>query len=90
VANGSSREEVARADRMRERAKQAQRGTDNALEALQRAKLDSVNEFDEDSVVTLTKEGLSAKGVPKWAVGAAVVLVAAAGAAWILLKAFGK
>jgi hypothetical protein len=72
---------------MRERARQAQRGTENALAALERTKLPSYTDEEEISEVTLGKEGLKAKGVPGWAVGAAVVIVATAGAVWILVHA---
>ena len=71
---------------MRERARQAQRGTSNALANLERAKLESYSDEDEVSEITLGKEGLKARGVPSWAVGAAVVIVAIAGAVWLVLS----
>ncbi len=87
--NGSSREEQARADRIRERSGQLQRGTDNAMRKLERAKLVSEADVEENSEITLNKEGLRARGVPRWAIGVAVVLVAAgaaAGVAWFVLS----
>lgn len=82
---------MARADRMREKYKQHQRATENALSNLHRAKLRSIaDDDDEVSEVTLGKEGLKAKGVPSWAVGIAVIVVALAGSAWLLLAHWPK
>ncbi len=86
MPSGSGREEVARADRMRERAAQKRRGTKNGLDALRDAEATLRDlpayreEFDSVSEVTAGPQGLKARGSPreawKWiGVGIAVFLV---------------
>ncbi len=84
MANGSSHEGPARADRYREKYERMFRRTQSKLDAVRelapyREEMDSVSE------VTLGKEGLRAKG-PPWVLIVISVLVFAAFVAWLLIR----
>lgn len=87
MANGTTKESIARADRMRERQEQDQRATRNALEQLRRTAPGSQpyrEEMDSVSEITAGTDGLKAKGIPRegwkvisWGIALSIVLIAA-------------
>lgn len=87
MANGTTKESIARADRMRERQEQDQRATRNALEQLRRTAPGAQpyrEEMDSVSEVTAGPQGISARGIPreawKWigvGIALSIVLIAA-------------
>jgi len=84
LANGSSFEGPARADRLREKYARMHKRTQDKLDAARelapyREEMDSVSE------VTLGKDGLRAKG-PPWVLIVISVLVFAAFVAWLLIR----
>ncbi len=88
MANGTTKREIAQADRMRERQEQDQKATRNALDALRRAAPGTQpyrEEMDSVSEVTAGTNGFSAKGIPKegwkvisWGFAIGIILIAAA------------
>lgn len=59
--------------------------------ALARAELKSVSGDDEDTgVVNVSTSGFSAKGIPSWALGGAIVILALAAAAWFVLRVLAR
>lgn len=91
MANGSTHREVTRADRIRERQKQDQKATRNALENLKQAaaggrELQAYRESD--SEITANTQGLHARGIPRfawWMIGIGImVFIAAAGVALVV------
>jgi len=84
MANGSSHEGPARADRYREKYERMFRRTQAELDAVRelapyREEMDSVSE------VTLGKEGLKAKG-PPWVLIVISLLAFTAFVAWLLIR----
>lgn len=86
MPSGSSTPEVARADRIREKAAQKRRGTRNAIAALRTAPGSQPyrEEMDSVSEVTAGPQGISARGIPreawKWigvGIALSIVLIAA-------------
>lgn len=95
MANGTTDEKVARADRIREQSEKAQRAaelnrraTANAIAAIRGRELPPYREEMDSGEVTVNTgvfQG-SVKGVPRWALGLAIVGVAAAAIAIALLR----
>jgi hypothetical protein len=92
VANGSTDERIARADRIveqsrkaQERAEQHRKGTVNAIAAVRRAQLPSYTDENEISEVTIGKEGVKAKA-PPWTLLGLALLALAAFMAWLRFR----
>ena len=91
MANGSSHEGPARADRYREKYERMFRRTQSKLDAVRelapyREEMDSVSEV---TVGIGDKHKVTAKGIPPLALGAAIVVIALAAAAVAILRALG-
>lgn len=85
MANGTTDEKLAHADRIAEqsakaakRAEQNRRGTQNAIANLRNLPGSQPyrEEMDSNSEVTIGKEGIKAKGLPPWAIVCLAVLSA--------------
>jgi hypothetical protein len=76
MANGTTHREIARADRLRERHKQDQKATRNAINNLR--ELPPREEMDSGEI-DLAKLGVKAKGIPPRALGAVIIILAAGG-----------
>lgn len=89
MANGTTREAIARADRIRERAKQGKQASANAIANLRRTQLASITDEDEVSEVTgsLGDKKLSVRGIPRWSLGLAIVLLAIPAGVLVLVLA---
>lgn len=95
MANGTIDEKIARADRIREQSMKAERVADlnrrataNAIAALRGRELPPYREEMDSGEVTVNTgvfQG-SLKGVPPWALGAALVALAIAGAIVAVLR----
>lgn len=82
---------MARADRMRQKAKQGQQATRNALDNLRRGSKSPGSEpyreeMDSVSEVTIGKEGIQIKKAPAWLTLAFGAMALAAFVAWLYLK----
>lgn len=93
MANGTTREALARADRIRERAKQSQKATRNALDNLRKATVAPTpgsepyrEEMDSVSEVTIGKEGVRVKSRAPWLQFAISVLVFLAFVVWMFKR----
>lgn len=92
MANGTTDEKLARAERLREQrdlvriaADQRQKGIRNAISAVRRAQLPSYTDENEVSEVTIGKEGVKAKA-PPWTLLGLAVLALAAFLAWLRFR----
>jgi hypothetical protein len=91
MANGTIKESIARADRMRERQEQDRKATRNALEGLRRVS-SGVRELqpyrESDSEITANTQGLHARGIPRfawWMLGLGIMIfISAAGVALVV------
>ncbi len=80
MANGSSHEGPARADRLREKYAKHSRLTQRAIDELPPYRAEM------DSEITVNTKGLQAKGVPGWMLGAAIIILAFAAAVVIVMR----
>ncbi len=91
MANGTIHREIARADRIREEAKQDQRATKNAITNL-RELPPYREEMESNSEVTVgigEKVKVGAKGIPPKALGFAIGVLAIAASIVAILRALG-
>lgn len=90
MANGTTRESLARADRMRERHEQDQKATRNALTNMRcaRGERDLPSYRESDSEITANTQGLHARGIPRfawWMLGLGIMIfISAAGVALVV------
>lgn len=92
MANGTTRHELARADRIRERQAQDQKATRNALNNLRAATGEPRRELpsyrESDSEITANTQGLHARGIPRfawWMLGLGIMIfIASAGVALVV------
>ncbi len=91
MANGTTHQAIARADRMRERQEQDQKATRNALNNMRQTagqgrELPAYRESD--SEITANAQGLHARGIPRfawWMLGLGIMIfIAAAGVALVV------
>lgn len=94
MANGTVDEKVARADRIREQSEKAQRAAElnrratlNAIAELRGASLPHYrDEMDSEVTVNTSVFQGSVKGVPRWALGVAIIAAAVTAAVIALLR----
>lgn len=91
MANGSSHEGPARADRYREKYERMFRRTQKKLDQVPLNRELPAYREDMDSVseVTVERLGIRAKGIPGRALGASLIILAVAGAIVAIIKALG-
>lgn len=86
MANGSHKEGPARADRFREEAEKHERTIQRSMDTMHKER-DLPAYRESDSEITANRQGVHAKGIPRWAIGIALVLLAIPAGVLVLVLA---